>query len=113
MAKLTSADPHHALLLPFQRTILSSILPSTSGSTQSAPSAVDPLAHAASQTDGLVLLARGLGLRTIVSAFLKVYDDPTNLVLVVNATPEEEKGMAEELGMRLKVVGFEMGAKER
>lgn len=39
---------------------------------------------------------------------LRIYDTPGQLVLLLNATPEEEKGLSEEVGMRLKVVGYEM-----
>lgn len=42
-------------------------------------------------------MARGLGLRSIVASILKIYDAPTNLVLVVNARPDEETGMTEDL----------------
>ena len=37
-----------------------------------------------------VLLARGLGLRRIVCKLLQIYDSPQSLVILVNATPEEE-----------------------
>ena len=41
-------------------------------------------------TNDLLVIARGLGLRRIVCNLLKLYDSPQNLVLLVNATPEEE-----------------------
>lgn len=44
---------------------------------------------------------------------LKIYDIPEKLVLLVNATPEEERGFAEEVGMRLKVVAHEMPESQR
>lgn len=44
---------------------------------------------------------------------LRIYDSSDHLVLLVNATAEEEKGFAEELGMRIKVVGFELPAATR
>jgi hypothetical protein len=44
---------------------------------------------------------------------LRIYDTSEHLVLLVNATAEEEKGFAEELGMRIKVVGFELPAATR
>jgi DNA excision repair protein ERCC-4 len=78
-------------LLPFQRAI------------------VDQLIGA----DGLALVARGLGLRSLVCAVLRVYNVPDNLVLVVNATQDEERGLNEELGMALKTIGHEQPANER
>lgn len=86
-------------LLPFQRTILENIH--------------DPA------TSDLLLLARGLGLRRLVCTLLKIYDGPSNLVLLVNATTEEEAAIGEELGIMgcrkpgLRVVDYEMGRKER
>ncbi|KAI0699621.1 hypothetical protein C8T65DRAFT_659230 [Cerioporus squamosus] len=70
-------------------------------------------------TSELVLLARGLGLRRIVCKLLQIYDSPHNLVLLVNATPEEEAAIGEELGIMgcrhpgLRIVGFETGRKDR
>jgi hypothetical protein len=83
-------------LLPFQNDILKQL---------SAPSP---------NSDGLLLLARGLGMRNILCAYLESFtDDEESLVILVNATPEEERGLAEELGMRMTVIGFEMPAKDR
>ena len=70
-------------------------------------------------TSELVLLARGLGLRRIFCKLLQIYDSPQNLVLLVNATPEEEAAIGEELGVMgcrnpgLRIVGFETGRKDR
>ena len=70
-------------------------------------------------TSELVLLARGLGLRRIVCKLLQIYDSPQNLVLLVNATLEEEAAIGEELGVMgcrnpgLRIVGFETGRKDR
>ena len=85
-------------LLPFQKHVLDTI-------------------HDPASSD-LLILAKGLGLRKIVCTLLKIYDGPQNLVLLVNAT-EEEDAIGEELGVMgcrkpgLRVVGFEMGRKER
>lgn len=84
-----------ARLLPFQRHIF------------------DQLSGPSPESDGLLLLARGLGARNILCSFLETFTEEESLVVVVNATPEEERGLAEELGMRLTVVGFELPAKER
>lgn len=87
-----------ASLLPFQRYILENI-------------------HEPSSSD-LFIIARGLGLRKIICTLLRIYDGPRNLVLVVNAGDEED-AIGEELGIMgcrkpgLRVVGFEMGRKER
>ncbi|KAJ7458574.1 hypothetical protein FB451DRAFT_1273486 [Mycena latifolia] len=86
-------------LLPFHKTILERIH--------------DP------STSDLLILARGLGLRRIVCTLMKIYDAKENLVLLVNATAEEESEIGEELGIMgcrkpgLRVVGFETGSKER
>ena len=70
-------------------------------------------------TSDLLLLARGLGLRKIVCTLMQIYDSPQNLVLLVNASPEEEAAIGEELGIMgcrspgLRVVGYEMPKKDR
>ncbi|KAF8526823.1 hypothetical protein JB92DRAFT_2870207 [Gautieria morchelliformis] len=67
----------------------------------------------------LTLLARGLGLRRLICTLLKVFDSPKSLILIINATAEEEAGIGEELGVMgcrqpgLRVVGFEMPRKDR
>jgi DNA excision repair protein ERCC-4 len=66
-----------------------------------------------------VLLARGLGLRRIVCKLLQIYDSPQNLVILVNASSEEESAIGEELGVLgcrnpgLRIVGFETHKRER
>ena len=70
-------------------------------------------------TSDLIVLARGLGLRRIICTLLKIYDSPQNLVLLINATPEEETAIGEELGIMgcrkpgLRVVGYEIGSRDR
>ncbi|OBZ77930.1 DNA repair protein rad16 [Grifola frondosa] len=70
-------------------------------------------------TSELLLLARGLGLRRIVCKLLQIYDSPNSLVLLVNASQEEEAAIGEELGIMgcrrpgLRIVGFETGRKDR
>src|SRR3979490_3353588 len=67
----------------------------------------------------LVLLARGLGLRKIVCALMQIYDQSTNLVLLVNASSDEEAAIGEELGILgcrkpgLRTVSYEMGKQDR
>jgi hypothetical protein len=71
------------------------------------------------QTSDLLILARGLGLRTVVCNLLQLYDSPKSLVLLMNASPAEEAGLRDELGVMgcrnpgLRVVTFEMGSKDR
>ena len=66
-------------------------------------------------TSELVVLARGLGLRRILCTLMKIYNSPESLVLLVNATNEEETEIGEELnnmGCRkpgLRVVDYEAG----
>lgn len=86
-------------LLPFHKSILEEIH--------------DP------KTNDLLLLARGLGLRRIVCTLMQIYESPENLVVLVNASPEEEAAIGEELGIMgcrrpgLRSVGYEMGKKDR
>ncbi|KAJ6573223.1 hypothetical protein B0H10DRAFT_2168607 [Mycena sp. CBHHK59/15] len=60
------------------------------------------------ETNDLLVLARGL-----------LYDSPENLILLVNATAEEESEIGEELGIMgcrrpgLRVIGYETGSKDR
>ena len=71
------------------------------------------------QTSDLLVLARGLGLRRILCTLMKIYDSPRNLVLLVNASQEEEAAIGEELGTMgvrrpgLRVVGYDTGKKDR
>ncbi|KAF8580272.1 hypothetical protein K439DRAFT_1415468 [Ramaria rubella] len=67
----------------------------------------------------LTLIARGLGLRTLICTLLQVFDAPRSLIFLVNATAEEEAGIGEELGVMgcrkpgLRIVGYEMPRKDR
>ncbi|KAJ6562354.1 hypothetical protein B0H19DRAFT_1144218 [Mycena capillaripes] len=86
-------------LLPFHRAILERIH--------------DPT------TNDLLILARGLGLRRIICTLMKVYETAGSLILLVNATAEEESEIGEELGIMgcrkpgLRIVGYEIGSKDR
>ncbi|KAF9804280.1 hypothetical protein IEO21_09434 [Rhodonia placenta] len=70
-------------------------------------------------TSDLLLLARGLGLRRTVCKLLQLYDSPKSLVILVNASQEEESAIGEELGILgcrkpgLRIVGFEIGRRDR
>ena len=70
-------------------------------------------------TSELLLLTRGLGLRRIVCKLLQIYQSPQNLVLLVNATQEEEAAIGEQLSIMgcrkpgLRVVDFQTAAKDR
>ncbi|KAJ3561892.1 hypothetical protein NP233_g9913 [Leucocoprinus birnbaumii] len=70
-------------------------------------------------TSDLLVLARGLGLRRLICTLMKIYDSNKNLVLLVNASPEEESAIGEELGIigcrrpGLRVVGYETPSRER
>jgi DNA excision repair protein ERCC-4 len=88
-----------ASLLPFHRSILEKIH--------------DPA------TNDLLVLARGLGLRRIICTLMKIYDSAQNLVLLVNASQEEESSIGEELSLMgcrkpgLRIVGYEVNNKDR
>lgn len=92
-------------LLPFHCQIVNSLVPGQDDSPD--------------EGDALVIIARGLGLRRIVSTVLRIYDSPNSLVILVNATSEEESGIGEELttlGVRkpgLRAIHHEMPAKQR
>ncbi|KAF9208092.1 hypothetical protein BGZ49_009787 [Haplosporangium sp. Z 27] len=47
--------------------------------------------------DALLIMARGLGLRNIIGAFLQVYSQPQNLVLLINTNSEEETALRDDL----------------
>ncbi|KAG0097557.1 hypothetical protein BGZ93_002491 [Podila epicladia] len=47
--------------------------------------------------DALLIMARGLGLRSILGAFLQIYCQPQNLVLLINTTAEEEATLKDDL----------------
>lgn len=49
--------------------------------------------------DGLLVMAKGLGIERIFMAFLKLYSDEGNLVLVLNTTSSEEEYFTEQLEM--------------
>ncbi len=86
-------------LLTYQKTLLSEI-------------------HDPTSSD-LVLIARGLGLRKVVCSLLQIYHGSDALVLLVNSTTEEEKGIGSELGTMgvrnpgLRVVDYELSKKDR
>ncbi|XP_022100212.1 DNA repair endonuclease XPF-like [Acanthaster planci] len=68
--------------------------------------------------DGLLLMARGLGIDRIALHILNLYSDPGNLVLVVNTSSSEEGYYIEELEKRgvstlPKVINNEYGTNER
>lgn len=83
-----------APLLPYQRTLLTQLT-------------------SAEEPNSLLLLARGLGLRGIVNQLLKVFDEPENLVVVLNATEEEESALEAELGLKVKLLRADTLSKER
>ncbi|KIO31852.1 hypothetical protein M407DRAFT_217107 [Tulasnella calospora MUT 4182] len=86
-------------LLPYQRTLVSEVH--------------DP------KTSDLVVIGRGLGLQKIVCTLLQIYDGPQNLVLLINASGEEEKSIGSQLGTMgvrnpgLRIVDYEMSKKDR
>ncbi|ORZ05671.1 DNA repair protein [Lobosporangium transversale] len=47
--------------------------------------------------DALLIMAKGLGLRSIIGAFLKIYSQPQNLVLLINTNAEEEAELRDDL----------------
>ena len=47
--------------------------------------------------DNLTVIARGLGKNKILANLLKIYSDPSNLVLVLNCSNSEQKHFVEEI----------------
>jgi DNA excision repair protein ERCC-4 len=82
-----------AMLLPFQTSIISTL--------------------SQAKSDGLLIIARGLGLRTIICELLRSLQPGKQLVLVLNATEEEERSLNDESQMQIRSVGYEMPARER
>lgn len=56
--------------------------------------------------DALLILAKGLGLRNILGAFLQIYSQPQNLVLLINTNTEEETALRDDL---LRSSGIDKG----
>lgn len=132
MASYAGADEQEAqrqlkstFLLPFHKAIISSLVPrdedeeNDSGDDADARGGPGDPYEEDEDGNALIILAKGLGLRRIVSSIMKIYDASTNLIILVNASSEEEEGLGEELttlGVRrpgLRVVSHEMGAKKR
>ncbi|CAG8592159.1 11965_t:CDS:2 [Funneliformis caledonium] len=69
--------------------------------------------------DGLLILSRGLGLRRIICALIRIYSDRGSLVILLNANGHELSCIKEEIaegGVKkpgLRVVNNESNAKER
>lgn len=72
--------------------------------------------------DALLIMAKGLGLRSIVGAFLQIYSQPQNLVLLINTNAEEEAALREDLlrstdigqgGVYFRSITSEQGTAER
>ncbi|XP_062593307.1 DNA repair endonuclease XPF-like [Saccostrea cucullata] len=68
--------------------------------------------------DGLLVMAKGLGIDRIFLNFLKVYCDPANLVLVLNTNAREEEYFTEQLEKESikplpRNITNEVGANER
>ncbi|KAF9189002.1 hypothetical protein BGZ51_000178 [Haplosporangium sp. Z 767] len=72
--------------------------------------------------DALLVLARGLGLRNILGAFLQIYSQPQNLVLLVNTNADEEAAFRDDLlrsnnvssgGLHFRSVTSEQNVAER
>ncbi|KAG0068403.1 hypothetical protein BGZ89_004769 [Linnemannia elongata] len=56
--------------------------------------------------DALLIMAKGLGLRNILGAFLQIYSQPQNLVLLINTNTEEETALRDDL---LRSSGIDKG----
>lgn len=70
--------------------------------------------------DGLLVLARGLGLRKILCSLLKLYTDNTHLVLLVNSSSAEDAAINDELAcmgvpahQQMKIIEYETPAEIR
>lgn len=68
--------------------------------------------------DGLLVMAKGLGLERILLNFLRIYCDPGQLVLVLNTNSDEEEYFIDELrhlktASLPKVINNEVATTER
>ncbi|OZJ03595.1 hypothetical protein BZG36_03031 [Bifiguratus adelaidae] len=73
--------------------------------------------------DGLLILGRGLGLRRIQSTILRIYDEPQNLVIILNLQADEEEALQEDMeseahervapGLGLRRIEYETPAEQR
>ncbi|XP_065070026.1 DNA repair endonuclease XPF-like isoform X2 [Rhopilema esculentum] len=68
--------------------------------------------------DGLVITGKGLGVERLLLSFIRIYCDPTFLVLVLNTTNEEEEFFMDELEacnvpQQPKIITNEVGTNER
>jgi DNA excision repair protein ERCC-4 len=70
--------------------------------------------------DGLLILARGLGLRNILCSLLKLYTDNSHLVLLVNSSTAEDTAINDELACMgvpsdklMKIIEYETPAEIR
>ena len=68
-------EPSHKRVLPYRLQIIQDML----------------------EQDGLLILAKGLGLHQILLTLLKLYCEPTNLVFFLNAHSEEQEQYVAEL----------------
>ena len=68
-------------------------------------------------TSGLLVMARGLGIDSVISSLLHVFADPRLLVFVFNVENEAEEGASPfgtlETGKYIQNVGTDVSAKER
>ena len=70
--------------------------------------------------DGLLILARGLGLRKVLCSLLKMYTDNSHLVLLINSTPADDTAINDELACmgvpaekQMKIIEYETPAETR
>ena len=116
------------LPLKFHRQILRQLVPqgyalnninNVNDANDDAVDEFDSLKELDPSDSGLLILARGLGLRKILCSFLTLQSDPRRLILIINANPNEEDGIGDLLGTMgvskpgLRVVNFDMISKQR
>ncbi|KAF9585212.1 hypothetical protein BGW38_003400 [Lunasporangiospora selenospora] len=72
--------------------------------------------------DALLIIARGLGLRNILGAFLQIYSQPQNLVLLINTNSDQETELRDDLcantsqsanGLHFRTITSELSVNER
>lgn len=89
-------------LLPFHRSVLRQLVP---------PDEED--------NDALIVMSPGLGIRRVLSTLLRVFSSPNNLVLILNATPQDVEGLSNDLGTlglshgSINQIHHELGARQR
>ncbi|KAI8806841.1 hypothetical protein BJ742DRAFT_814576 [Cladochytrium replicatum] len=94
------------LLTSFHTQMVGDLLAVSSPSHKPASSSTSrPALSAIPSGDGLLIIARGLGLRQVLVTLLQIHTDPYNLVLLLNASAREVELLREDLVIAAAALG--------